>query len=35
MIVDALILLVAGSLILAGLWLLWHSTVEAWGEWRR
>jgi hypothetical protein len=35
MIVDAIVLLVAGSLILVGLWLLFHAAAEAWGEWRR
>jgi len=34
-IVDAIILLIAGSLILGGLWLLWTATDEAFREWKR
>jgi uncharacterized membrane protein YozB (DUF420 family) len=34
MIVDAIILVLAGALIVVGLWLIWRETVEAWAEWR-
>jgi len=34
MIVDAIILLVGVSLLLCGLWLLWHASAEAFREWR-
>ena len=33
--IDAIIFLIAGSLILTALWLLWQSTTQAWREWRR
>lgn len=33
--IDVLLLLAAGFLTLAGLWLLFRSTTEAWQEWRR
>jgi hypothetical protein len=33
-IVDAIILVVSGALIAAGMWLLWSATAEAWKEWK-
>lgn len=35
MIVDAIILITAGALIVAGLWLLYSATDEAWKGWRQ
>ena len=34
MIVDAIILVLAFSLMVLGLWLLWNVTAEAWEQWR-
>ena len=32
-IVDAIVLVVAVTLLLGGLWVLWNATTEAWREW--